>query len=260
MDITWIGHSCFRLRADDLVVITDPFPLAVGLRPDNRPATVVTVSSAHPNHSNWGEVAGSPRIFDAPGEYEYSGVSVRGVMTPLPPGASPESRTVAYSIEMDRVNICHLGDISVPLTTRLVDELSPVDVLLLPTGGGSTLDLDQAIQAMQDLDPKIVIPMHHLPAATTAAAPAGGGEGQEGPAGQPAAQPAGAEPGAGDADGAGSGAGAGQPSDRPIYSLDLFLRRMGLDEVQPQPRLVVTQNNLPTDRRVVVLSPTARAA
>ena len=32
-------------------------------------------------------------------------------------------------------NICHLGDISAPLTTRQVDERSPVDVLLVPTGG-----------------------------------------------------------------------------------------------------------------------------
>ena len=214
MDITWLGHACFRLRADDLVVITDPFPLSLGLRPDPRPATVVTVSNSHTNHSNWQEVAGSPRVFDAPGEYEYSGVSVRGVMTPLLADTQAEHRSVAYSIEMDRVNICHLGDIVVPLTPKLVDELSPVDVLLLPTGGSCTLDLDQTLQAMQDLDPKIVIPMHHR------------------------------------IDGV----------NVPIQGVDVFLRRMGLDEVQTQPRLVVTASNLPTDRRVVVLTPQARAA
>lgn len=214
MDITWLGHSCFRLRADDLVVVTDPFPLSLGLRPDPRPATVVTVSNSHPNHSNWQEVAGSPRLFNAPGEYEFSGVSVRGVMTPLPVDALPEHRSVAYSIEMDRVNICHLGDIAVPLTPKLVDELSPIDVLLLPTGGSCTLDLDQALQAMQDLDPKIVIPMHHNI----------------------------------------------EGVDAPIQGVDVFLRRMGLDDVQVQPRLVVTAANLPADRRVVVLAPQARVA
>ncbi|PKB81382.1 MAG: hypothetical protein BZY88_06775 [SAR202 cluster bacterium Io17-Chloro-G9] len=214
MDITWLGHSCFRLRADDLVVVTDPFPLSLGLRPDSRPAMVVTVSNSHPNHSNWQEVEGSPRVFDAPGEYEYSGVSVRGVMTPLPLDAPPEHRSVAYSIEMDRVNICHLGDIAVPLTPKLVDELSPIDVLLLPTGGSCTLDLDQALQAMQDLNPKIVIPMHH----------------------------------------------SIEGVDAPIQGVDVFLRRMGLDDVQTQPRLVVTASNLPTDRRVVVLAPQARVA
>ena len=214
MDITWVGHSCFRLRSDDLVVVTDPFPLSLGLRPDPRPATVVTVSNTHPNHSNWQEVAGSPKVFDSPGEYEYSGVAVRGVMTPLLPEMPPERRSVAYSIEMDRVNICHLGDIAAPLNSKLVEELSPVDVLLLPTGGACTLDLDQAIQVMQDLDPKIVIPMHH------------------------------SIPGV----------------DLPIQGLDVFLRRMGLDDVQPVARLGVTTANLPVDRRVVVLAPASRPA
>ncbi len=214
MDITWIGHSCFRLRADDLVVITDPFPASLGLRPDPRPATVVTVSNTHPNHSNWREVAGSPRVFDAPGEYEYSGVAVRGVMTSLRPDTPMEHRSVAYSIEIDRVNICHLGDIAVPLTPKQVDELAPVDVLLLPTGGGCTLELDQALQAMQDLNPKIVIPMHH----------------------------------------------SIEGINLPIQGVEVFLRSMGLDEVQPQPRLIVTAANLPADRRVVLLSTQARTA
>ncbi len=161
MDISWLGHSCFRLRSADLVVVTDPYPVSLGLAPETRPATVVTVSNTHPNHSNAGEVRGAPKVFDSAGEYEYSGVAVRGVMTPLPEGTPPERRNVAYSIEIDGVNICHLGDITSPLTTRQVDELAPVDVLLLPAGGGCTMALDQALQTMQDLDPKVVIPMHH---------------------------------------------------------------------------------------------------
>ena len=214
MDITWLGHACFRLRSDDLVVVTDPFPLALGLRPDTRAATVVTVSNTHVNHSSWDEVAGEPKVFSGPGEYEYSGVAVRGVMTPLAPESPREQRNVAYSIEIDDVNICHLGDISVPLTTRQVDELAPVDVLLVPTGGGCTLDLDQVMQMMQDLGPKIVIPMHYnIPEISV-----------------------------------------------PLQDVDVFLRRMGLSEVQPQPRLVATASNLPADMRVVQLAPQARAA
>ena len=214
VDITWLGHACFRLRSDDLVVVTDPFPLSVGLRPDSRAATVVTVSNTHPNHSSWDEVAGEPKVFSAPGEYEYSGVSVRGVMTPLESESPREQRNIAYSIEIDDVNICHLGDIRLPLTTRQVDELAPVDVLLVPTGEGCTLDLDQVLQIMQDLGPKIVIPMHHN------------------------------IPGVG----------------VPLQDVDVFLRRMGLSEVQPQPRLVATASNLPADMRVVLLAPQARVA
>ena len=214
MDITWLGHACFRLHADDNVVVTDPYPLSIGLRPDTRPATVVTVSNGHPNHGNWEEVAGDPRVFSSPGEYEYRAISVRGVMTPLLPDAPREHRSVAFTIELDGINICHLGDITVPLTPRQIDELSPVDVLLVPTGGGCTMDVDQVSQTMQDLNAKFVIPMHH------------------------------GIPGLG----------------VPLQDVDVFLRRMGLSDVQPQPRLVVTTSNIPADMRVVVLASQGRPA
>ena len=152
-------------------------------------------------------------MFTAPGEYEYSGITVRGVMTPLPLETPRERRNVAYSIELDGVNICHLGDIVLPLSTRQVDELAPVDVLLVPTGGGCTLNLDQVLQTMQDLEPKIVIPMHH----------------------------------------GNNGAGV------PLQDVEVFLRRMGLSEVQAQARLVATNSNLPPDMKVVLLAPHAKA-
>lgn len=214
MDITWLGHACFRLRADDTVVVTDPFPLSIGLRPDGRPATVVTISNNHPNHCNWEEVDGDPRVFKAPGEYEYRSISVRGVMTPRPPDSDPELRSVAFTIELDGVNICHLGDITAPPTPGQIDDMSPVDVLLVPTGGGCTMDVDQVFQTMQDIAPKIVVPMHH------------------------------SIPGVGVS----------------LQDLEIFLRRMGLSDVQAQPRLVVTTSNLPADMRVVVLAPQGRLA
>lgn len=213
MDIAWLGHSCFRLHASGMVVVTDPFPASLGLRPDNRPAAVVTISNPHPNHGNWQEVEGDPKVFSAPGEFEYNGVTVRGVMTPLPEDTPQEQRNVAFTIEIDSINICHLGDISVPLTTRQVDELKPVDVLLVPVGGRCTLDVDQVYQTLQDLDPKIVIPMHHETPGVKVE----------------------------------------------LDGLDPFVRRMGLELGQPQPRVVVTTGNLPADMRITTMTVQARA-
>ncbi len=160
MDLAFLGHASFRLHADGMVVITDPYPDGLGLRMENRPAAVVTVSNSHPNHSATNAVSGEPRVFSSPGEYEFNGIVVRGVMTPLPSGVPHEQRNVAFTIEMDGVNICHLGDLALPLTTKQIDELKPVDVVLAPAGGHCTVSLDQALQTIQDLDPKIVIPMH----------------------------------------------------------------------------------------------------
>ena len=216
MDITWLGNACFRLSADNVVVVTDPFPESVGLRPDMRPATVVTVSHRDPNRSNWKDVPGNPKVFAAPGEYEYRGIGVRGVMTPLPADTPQEDRSVAFAIEIGGVTICHMGSVNSPPTPSQIDELSPVDVLLIPAGGGATMGVEQVFQTMQDLSPKIVIPM---------------GDNVPPVVGEAAAQPQG---------------------------MEAFVRRMGLDDVSLQPRLVVTNSNLPADMRVVVLAPRAR--
>ena len=212
MDITWLGHSCFRLHDADMVVVTDPYPASVGLRIDNRPASVVTVSNTHPNHSHFEGIEGEPKVFRDPGEYEYNGVTARGVMTPLPDGQPHEHRNVAFSIEVGAVNVCHLGDLSEPMTTRMIDELKPVDVVLVPTGGHCTLDMDQVYQTLQDLDAKIVIPMHYKTEGVNVE----------------------------------------------VDPIDNFVRRMGLDEVQAQPRLVVTASNLGTDMRVVIMTSQGR--
>lgn len=212
MDITWLGHSCFRLHDADMVVVTDPFPASLGLKPDTRPASIVTISNPHPNHGNWQEVPGDPKVFAAPGEYEYNGVTARGVMTPLGEDTPQEQRNVAYSIEIDGISICHLGDISSPLTTRQVDDLKPVDLLFVPIGGRCTLDIDQVYQTLQDLDPKIVIPMHYETTGVKVE----------------------------------------------LDGLDPFVRRMGLELSQPQPRVVVTTGNLPADMRITPMTVQSR--
>ncbi len=212
MDITWLGHSCFRLHDADMVVVTDPYPTSVGLRIDNRPASVVTVSNSHPNHNHAESIEGDPKVFSSPGEYEYNGVTARGVMTPLADGQPQVERNVAFSIEIGSINVCHLGDISMPMTTRMIDELKPIDVVLVPTGGHCTLDMDQIYQTLQDLDAKIVIPMHYKTEGINV----------------------------------------------DVDPIDNFVRRMGLDEIQAQPRLVVTSANLGTDMRVVLMTSQGR--
>jgi L-ascorbate metabolism protein UlaG (beta-lactamase superfamily) len=195
-----------------MIVVTDPYPAAVGLVEDNRPSSIVTVSNTHSNHSNSEPIEGDPKVFRDPGEYEYNGVTARGVLTPWGEGQPDEERNVAFTIEIGGVNVCHLGDLSAPLTTRMMDELKPVDVVLAPVGGHCTLTMDEVYQTLQDLDAKIVIPMHYKTEGITVE----------------------------------------------IDTIDPFVLRMGLDDVQPQPRLVVTSVNLGTDLRTVVMTSQGR--
>lgn len=161
MDIIWYGHSCFRFRNEGISVITDPFPDSIGLSIGQPDASIVTVSNHHPNHSYTAGVSDVSNIIDGPGEYDLQGVHLQGIVTPLPEGDESETRNIAYLIELAGITLLHLGDAKSNFPTRRVEELVPVDVLLVPAGGMCTLELDQIVTVIQNLNPKLVIPMHY---------------------------------------------------------------------------------------------------
>ena len=162
MEITWLGHSCFRLKGKQATVITDPFSPASGYILGKVSAEIVTVSHAHPGHSYTQGVGGEPRILKSPGEYESAGVLTVGVHTYHDNEKGAQSgKNTAFIIDVDDVMICHLGDLGHVLTAEQVAEIDGVDVLLIPVGGVSTIDAVQAAQIVRQLEPKIVIPMHY---------------------------------------------------------------------------------------------------
>ncbi len=161
MEIIWLGHSCFRLRSEALAIVTDPFPDSIGLSMGELQAIAVTVSNQHGNHSYWQGVGGDPKVLRGPGEYELAGIYTTGIMTSVGEGPSDGSRNTAYLIEMENLRLCHLGDIGEVLSTRQVEALTPVDVLFLPAGGVCTVDISKAVEMVQRLEPKVVIPMHY---------------------------------------------------------------------------------------------------
>lgn len=60
MEITWLGHACFRLKGKEGVVVTDPFDKTIGLTMPRVQADVVTVSHAHSGHSRVSGIGGTP--------------------------------------------------------------------------------------------------------------------------------------------------------------------------------------------------------
>ena len=159
MEISLLGHASFRLYGSGISVVTDPYPEGAGFPADGRPADVVTVSSRHANHSAVSRLAGRPRVFSAPGEYEYRGVWARGAVTHLPEGWAFEDRNVAFTVEVDGVSVCHVGRLSRPLSTAAISALAPVHVLLAPVGPGSPLGEEGVHRLVQDVSPSVVIPM-----------------------------------------------------------------------------------------------------
>ncbi len=166
MDLTWLGHGCFRLRGRSAAVVTDPYPPSLGPKLARLEANVVTISHGHQNHSYLQAVTKDPYVVQGPGEYEAAGVHVTGVSTfhDNESGATYGRNTV-YVIEVDDVRVCHLGDLGHKLGDDALETISNLDVLLVPVGGGSSLDATKAAEVVRQVEPRYVVPMHYaLPA------------------------------------------------------------------------------------------------
>jgi L-ascorbate metabolism protein UlaG (beta-lactamase superfamily) len=162
VDITWLGHSCFRIKGSRAVVITDPFPPDLGYSLGKPTANILTVSHQHPSHSYVQGIGGEPRIVKGPGEYEISGVLIIGVATfHDAEGGKKRGKNTIYLMEVDGISVCHLGDLGHVLTAEQVEEVGNVDVLLLPVGGVSTIDAAMAAEVIRQLEPKAAVPMHY---------------------------------------------------------------------------------------------------
>lgn len=164
MEITWYGHSCFRLTQRKMAtVVTDPYDhTAVGYKSLKLRADIVTISHEAPGHSHLGAVRGSPRTIDGPGEYEIGEVFITGVR-PSSTGkkGGNDTRNTLYVFDYDGVTVAHLGDLhNVPNQTE-IEALGTVHVALVPVGGGGGLNAAKAAEVVSLLEPGIVIPMHY---------------------------------------------------------------------------------------------------
>ena len=162
MDITWLGHSCFRIKGSHATVITDPYSPSLGYSLGKPTANIVTVSHQHQGHCYIEGIGGQPKPITGPGEYEVRGVLVIGVGTfHDDEGGRKRGKNTVYLMEIDEVAVCHLGDLGHVLTAGQVAEIDNVDVLLLPVGGVSTINAPMAAEVVRQLEPKVVVPMHY---------------------------------------------------------------------------------------------------
>lgn len=170
MDITYNGHACFTIRAaSGQTVVIDPYdPAATGLKSARLVGDLVLSTHPHPDHNYFAGVSNAEagkEVFriSGPGEYEVGGVLVRGINSYHDESkGSQRGRNTIYIINIEGVNVCHLGDLGQKkLTETQLEDIGDVDVLLIPVGGIFTIDAKDAMEIIAQINPKIVIPMHY---------------------------------------------------------------------------------------------------
>ena len=214
MEITWYGHSCFRLTERNYAtVVTDPFDnKTIGYNALKLRSDIVTVSHDAPGHNNTDAVKGTSHVIDGPGEFEIGGVFITGVQSDSGSsgrkrGKDTSPRNTIYVFDYDGITVAHLGDLQQTPTQSEIESLGTVNVVLVPVGGGGGLNAAKAAEVISLIEPNLVVPMHYsTPAAKIS-----------------------------------------------LDSLNKFIKEMGLSKPATQPSLKVTRTGLPNETHVVVL-------
>jgi len=162
MEITYIGHSSFKIKGKEVTLVIDPYDPKIGYKFPKQECDVLLTTHDHFDHYYLEGVSGYKLHISRPGEYEISDVFVNGIQTfhDDKEGAERGIDTM-YLIDIDGFSILHLGDLGCEISKEQMERITNVDVLLIPVGGKYTIDAEVASKVISSIEPSIVIPMHY---------------------------------------------------------------------------------------------------
>lgn len=166
MKVRFLGHAAFLITSDAGVrIITDPYKpgcFGGGIKYDQitEEADIVTISHEHDDH-NETNINGNPTFVKSADAQVIKDIKFSGVDVYHDTSEGKERGSVIiYNMFVDGMNVVHLGDLGHNLSSKEIEGIGNVDVLLIPIGGYFTIDAKIADNVINVLKPKIVIPMH----------------------------------------------------------------------------------------------------
>lgn len=163
MKIQYLGHSSFRIISDiGTTIVTDPYNKElVGYQMPKVRCDVVTVSHQHDDHNFVEALAGNPAVVDKVLTCPADDIALDGFVTfHDAKGGSERGLNTVFCFSVDGIKVAHMGDIG-EKKESIVDRLENTDILMIPVGGYYTIDALTAKWYVDNIRPKIVLPMHY---------------------------------------------------------------------------------------------------
>ncbi len=189
VSLTYLSHSSWQITTENHSIVIDPFiegnpnaPVQVG----DIKADYIIVTHAHGDHLGSSlqiaENCGSTIIANfeiatwcAGQGYKAHSMHIGGSfafpfgrvkLTPAFHGSSfPDGRyggmPTGALVFVDGKIIYHTGDTGLFGDMKLIGEMNPIDVALVPIGDNFTMGIEDALKAVELIGPKRVIPMHY---------------------------------------------------------------------------------------------------
>ena len=164
MIIRHIGHAEFLIETESgWRIVTDPYDAGCGYPLQKTEADTVLVSHHHHDHDAVENVAGNPQVIDYAGEHTLiPSVKVTAFRACHDDeGGAKRGFTLLFLLEAEDLRVAHLGDLGEGLNPDQLAILRGIDVLMIPVGGFYTIDGDKAFGIAEQLEAKVVIPMHY---------------------------------------------------------------------------------------------------
>jgi L-ascorbate metabolism protein UlaG (beta-lactamase superfamily) len=165
MKVKYLGHAAFIISSDEGVrIVTDPYTTSPDLTYGEirTTADIVTVSHSHLDHCNVAAVEGNPQVMRRAEVSTARGIKVRGIKSYHDDeGGKMKGNNIIFCFEVDRIRLCHLGDLGHLLDDKQLREIGSVDILFIPVGGYFTIDAKTATEVCNQLRPGVIIPMHY---------------------------------------------------------------------------------------------------
>jgi L-ascorbate metabolism protein UlaG (beta-lactamase superfamily) len=170
VQLTFIGHATFLIESPAAVTIATDYNDSV--RPSIVPE-IVTMNRAHTTHFTflpdpgighvllgWGQ-DGEPAKHDL----TVRDVWIRNVTTNIRGGFGVSAgiqrdMNSIFVFEVSGLCIAHLGHLHHPLTAEHLKALGRIDVVLAPVDGSMTLNVDDMVGVLREIQAPLVIPMH----------------------------------------------------------------------------------------------------
>lgn len=130
-------------------------------------ADVVLANSFSREYRAVGNFGKDTKVFDWPGEYESRNIFIQGITAYDRPREKDSDKKdeaekmIIFAFEMDGFKICHLGNLGHKLTPEMLEAIGDVDVLLVPVGGIDCLNAEKAHEVIEQIDPRVVIPVNY---------------------------------------------------------------------------------------------------
>jgi L-ascorbate metabolism protein UlaG (beta-lactamase superfamily) len=174
MQIRWHGQSAYTLTGAEQTVAIDPFgdlgALMQGRRRFEYPpvpehaADLLLVTHEHVDHNAVEAITGAPQIVrSTAGRFETPVGEVVAIASEHDDQAgTARGPNTIFVFTLDGVRVCHFGDFGQSgLRPEQRAAIGAVDLLIVPVGGGPTIDAVQAAAITRALDPRWVVPMHY---------------------------------------------------------------------------------------------------